>query len=104
MVPPLFNLDPKSNNSEHLALLFSITQSLSGHLEVNALFERILALAPDLKADFAALLVQEGDETIYYRSTQPGREELTGLTGRRFAQRLLKDGLEGGCCGTISPW
>ena len=95
MVPPLFNLDPKSNNSEHLALLFSITQSLSGHLEVNALFERILALAPDLKADFAALLVQEGDETIYYRSTQPGREELTGLTGRRFAQRLLKDGLEG---------
>jgi signal transduction histidine kinase len=95
MAAPLFDAEAKSNNPEHLALLFSITQSLSGHLEINALFERILALAPDLKADFAALLVQEGDETIYYRSTQPGREELVGLTGRRFAQRLLKDGLEG---------
>lgn len=95
MTPPILDLEAKADNIEHLALLFNITQSLSGHLEVNALFERILALAPELKADFAALLVQEGDETIYYRSTQPGREELIGLTGRRFAQRLLKDGLEG---------
>ncbi|HXV42452.1 MAG TPA: GAF domain-containing protein [Anaerolineae bacterium] len=95
MAAPPFDAEAKSNNPEHLALLFNITQSLSGHLEINALFERILALAPDLKANFSALLVQEGDETIYYRSTQPGREELVGLTGRRFAQRLLKDGLEG---------
>lgn len=95
MTSPTLDLNAKAANTEHLALLFSITQSLSGHLEVNALFERILALAPDFKADFAALLVQEGAETTYYRSTQPGREELVGLTGRRFAQRLLKDGLEG---------
>jgi signal transduction histidine kinase len=81
--------------TEHLALLFGITQSLSGHLELNTLFERILALAPALGANFAGLLVQEGDETIYYHSTQPGREELTGPAGRRFAQKLLKDGLEG---------
>lgn len=95
MAPPPLDFAAKTANIQHLALLFNITQSLSGHLEVNALFECILALAPDLKADFAALLVQEGEETIYYRSTQPGREELIGLTGRRFAQRLLKDGVEG---------
>ncbi len=95
MAPPPLDSAAKTVNIQHLALLFNITQSLSGHLEVNALFECILALAPDLKADFAALLVQEGEETIYYRSTQPGREELIGLTGRRFAQRLLKDGIEG---------
>jgi hypothetical protein len=93
--PISFRFEPKPVNTQHLALLFKITQSLSGYLEVNALFERILSLVPDLQADFAALLVQEGDETIYYRSTQPGREELIGPAGRRFAQKLLKDGLEG---------
>lgn len=90
---PKFGVDP--TNTEHLALLFGLTQFLSGHLELNDLFERILALPPYLNAKFGALLIQEGDEIIYYRSTQPGREELTGPTGRRFAQRLLKDGLEG---------
>jgi signal transduction histidine kinase len=90
---PDFGIDP--NNSEHLALLFGITQFLSGHLDINDLFERILALAPYLEARFAALLIQEEEEIIYYRSTQPGREELTGPAGRRFGQRLLKDGLEG---------
>ena len=90
---PDFGIDPA--NTEHLALLFSVTQMLSGHLDINDLFERILALIPHLDADFAALLIQEGDETIYYRSTEPGREELTGPPGLHFAQRLLKDGLEG---------
>lgn len=95
IAPPLLNPETKADNIEHLALLFNINQSLSGQLEINALFERILALTAELRADFSALLVQEGDETIYYRSTQPGREELIGLAGRRFAQRLLKDGVEG---------
>lgn len=84
-----------STSTEDLALLFGITQSLSGHLDIDELFERILALAPRLNADFAAILVQEGDDTIYYRSSQPGREELTGPAGRRFAKRLLKESLEG---------
>jgi signal transduction histidine kinase len=88
-----FGIDP--DNNEHLALLFGITQFLSGHLDINDLFERVLALTPYLEAEFAALLIQEEEEIIYYRSTQPGREELVGPTGRRFAQRLLKDGLEG---------
>jgi signal transduction histidine kinase/uncharacterized protein YigA (DUF484 family) len=90
---PDFGID--LSNAEQLALLFGITQFLSGHLDINDLFVRILALAPYLDAEFSALLVQEGDEIIYYRSTQPGREELVGTTGRRFAQRLLEDGLEG---------
>lgn len=90
---PDFGVDLE--NTEHLALLFGITQFLSGHLDLNDLFERILALAPYLSAEFSALLLRQGSEIIYYRSTQPGREELTGTTGRRFAQRLLKDGLEG---------
>jgi signal transduction histidine kinase len=91
--PPDFGIDP--NNSEHLALLFGINQFLSGHLDIHDLFERILALAPYLEAGFAALLIQEEDEVTYYRSTQPGREELVGPAGRRFAQRIIKDGLEG---------
>ncbi|MBN1993232.1 MAG: GAF domain-containing protein [Anaerolineae bacterium] len=91
--PPNFGIDP--TNAEHLALLFGITQMLSGHLDINDLFERILTLAPQLNAHFSALLMQEGDETIYYRSTEPGREELMGSTGLHFALRLLKDGLEG---------
>ena len=90
---PNFGIDP--NNAEHLALLFGITQFLTGHLDINDLFERILALAPYLEAEFSALLIQEADEIIYYRSTQPGREELTGPAGQRFAQRLLVNGLEG---------
>lgn len=90
---PDFGIDP--NNAEHLALLFGINQFVSGHLDIHDLFERILALAPYLEAKFAALLIEEDGEIIYYRSTQPGREELTGPAGRRFGQRLLKDGLEG---------
>ncbi len=90
---PNFDLEPY--NAEHLALLFGITQFLSGHLDINDLFGRILDLAPYLDAEFAALLVLEGTEVIYFRSTQPGREELIGTAGRRFAQRLLEDGLEG---------
>ncbi|MEW5961885.1 MAG: GAF domain-containing protein, partial [Chloroflexota bacterium] len=86
-------IDPA--NIEHVAILFGITQALSGHLDIQELFECILALAPALGGDFASLLVQEGDETIYYRSTLPGCEELTGPVGRRFAQRLLEHGLEG---------
>ena len=91
--PPDFNI--AAHNPEHLALLFGITQFLSGHLDINDLFERILALTPYLEAQFSALLVQEEDEIIYYRSTEPGREELIGPAGRRFARRLLQDGLEG---------
>lgn len=89
-------VDPtQSLTHEQLGLLFSITQSLSGYLELNTLFEHILTLAPDFRADFSSLLVQEQDEPIYFRSTQPGCEELIGPAGRRFAQKLLKEGLEG---------
>ncbi len=90
---PDFGID--LTNAEHLALLFGITQFLSGHPDISDLFERILALAPYLDAEFSALLVQEENEIIYYRSNQPGREELIGPAGRRFAQRLLEDGIEG---------
>ena len=94
--PPAPDFDSIPTDPQHLTLLLGITQTLSGHfLDINDLFERILLLAPYLGADFAGLLVQEGDETIYYRSTQPGREELIGPAGRRFAQRLVKHGLEG---------
>lgn len=95
LTPHISGLGATPHNVQHLALLFGITQLLNSHLDINDLFERIMSLAPHLAADFAALLIQEGDETMYYRSTQPGCEELTGPVGRRFAQRLLKDGLEG---------
>lgn len=84
----------QSLTHKQLGQLFRITQSLSGHLELNTLFERILTLALDFKADFASLLVQEQDEPIYFRSTQPGCEELIGPAGRRFAHKLLQEGLE----------
>ncbi|MDX1524080.1 MAG: GAF domain-containing protein, partial [Anaerolineae bacterium] len=95
-ISPSLTFSTTPTNPEHLAILFGINQTLSGHFsDINDLFERVLSLAPYLRADFAALLIQEDNETIYYRSTQPGREELSGSTGRRFAQRLLRDGLEG---------
>lgn len=91
--PPDLGIDPLT--SEHLPLLFGITQTLSGHLDIEALFEQVLRLTSHFEADFASLLVLEDDDVIYYRSTQPGRQELTGATGRRFATRLLANGLEG---------
>ena len=86
-------IDP--TNVEHLALLFGITQTLNGQFDFQELVERVLGLAPVLGGDSASLLVQERDDTIYYRSTIPGCEELVGPAGRHFAQRLLKEGLEG---------
>ena len=88
-----FNLP--THNTEHLTLLFGITQYLSGHLDIHDLFERIVELAPYLNAEFSALLLVEHNETIYYRSTQPGRQELIGSAGLQFARRLIKNGLEG---------
>lgn len=94
--PNLLDLGVTPSDPGHLALLFGITQTLNDYfLDINDLFERILALAPYLRADFSALLVQEGAEMLYYRSTQPGREELIGPAGRRFARRLIAEGLEG---------
>jgi len=96
MAPPAPSFGAIPSDPEHLALLFGINQTLSGHfLNLGDLFERVLNLAPYLNADFAGLLIQESEETTYYRSTQPGREELTGPAGRRFAQRLINDGIEG---------
>ena len=84
-----------NQNVEQLALLFAITQTLSGRFDFQELIERILGLAPVLRGDSASILVQEKDQTIYYRSTIPGCEELVGPAGSHFAQRLLKEGLEG---------
>ncbi len=93
--PPGLEVATVPAEAEHLALLFDISQSLSGQFDIQELFERILALAPSLGGDSATLLVQERDETVYYRSTVPGCEELVGPAGRHFAQRLLNEGLEG---------
>ncbi len=90
------SFDTLSSNPEHLTLLFGINQTLNRHfLNINDLFERVLTLTYYLEAHFSALLLIENEEISYYRSTQPGQEELTGLAGRRFAQRLLNDGIEG---------
>ncbi len=90
---PDFDIEPQK--LDHLPLLFGITQFLSGQLDINDLFERVLELAPYLNASFAALLVLEDEQVMYYRSTQPGREELNRTVGRKFAQRLVANGLEG---------
>ncbi len=84
-----------ASSPDHLALLFGIAQTLSGQFDLQELFERILALAPSLGGSSASILVRERDETLYYRSTIPGCEELSGPAGQHFAQRLLQDGLEG---------
>ncbi len=91
--PPGFSVAPPM--LEHLPQLFGIAQFLSGHLDINDLFERVLGLAPYLNAEFASLLVLENKQIFHYRSTQPGREELTHTVGRRFARRLVNYGLEG---------
>lgn len=90
---PDFDIEPQK--LDYLPLLFGITQFLSGQLDINDLFERVLELAPYLNGSFAALLVLEDEQVMYYRSTQPGREELNRTVGRKFAQRLVANGLEG---------
>ncbi|MFQ5611658.1 MAG: GAF domain-containing protein [Anaerolineae bacterium] len=83
------------NPGGNQALLFEISKALSGYTDEDHLFERILSLAPRLGADFASILVVENEETVYFWSSIPGQEDLKGPAGRRFAQRLLADGLEG---------
>jgi PAS domain S-box-containing protein len=96
LIAPFYQENPpQSPAPEHLALLFNITQTLSGQLDIEQLLERVVAQAPLLGGHFAAVLIQEDDDTLHYRSSQPGREELTGPTGHRFALRLLAEGLEG---------
>ena len=93
--PRIPNLESQVRKPQHLALLFGITQLLNGQLDLDQLLERILNLPLYLNVDFAALLLREGDSAIFYRSNQPGREELTGPVGNRFARKLLAHGLEG---------
>ncbi|GAB4454629.1 MAG: hypothetical protein Kow0031_36540 [Anaerolineae bacterium] len=93
--PRLPGSTPSIHNPQHLTLLFGITQLLSGHLELTTLLERILGLMPYFGAEFGAILLQENQTGLYYRSSQPGREELVGPAGKRFAARLLSHGLEG---------
>lgn len=93
--PRLPNLETPVHKPEQLALLFGITQLLSGYLELDRLLERILELMPYFGAECGAVLLQEGESGVFYRSNQPGREELFGPAGKRFATRLLDRGLEG---------
>lgn len=77
------------------ALLLEITKALSGYVDPDHLFERILNLAGKLGADFASILVIEGGDTLYFHSSRPGQDNLDGASSRRFAQQLLSSGLEG---------
>jgi signal transduction histidine kinase len=90
---PEFRVD--SYPTEQLELLFGITQFLSVHLDLDDLLERILALCSHLNAQYSSVLLQETGNGLYYRSTFPGHEELTGASGIRLGQRLLDNGLEG---------
>jgi signal transduction histidine kinase len=90
---PEFKID--AYPPEQLELLFGITQFLSSHLDLDDLLERILALCPYLNAQYSSVLLNESGGGLYYRSTLPGHEELTGASGQRVARRFLEDGLEG---------
>jgi signal transduction histidine kinase len=76
-------------------LLLEITKALGGYTDADNLYKRILSLAPELGADFASILVVADEDTLYFRSSIPGQEELKGPPGRPFAQRLMSSGLEG---------
>ncbi|MFQ5575681.1 MAG: GAF domain-containing protein, partial [Anaerolineae bacterium] len=76
-------------------LILQIQEALREYLEPATLFEATLALLPKLGADFGSILLQTDANTLYFRSTLPGQEDLAGPAGRRFARRLLSGGLEG---------
>ena len=76
-------------------LLLNIQQTLAKYLEPSDLLDAVLALLPQLGADFGSVVAQTGDGSIYFRSTLPGQEDLLGPAGRRFARKLLAEGLEG---------
>jgi signal transduction histidine kinase len=75
--------------------LYQIYKSLEDQLELPPLFAAILELLPRFGADFGSLLIQETNDQLHYLSSIPGREGMVGPAGRRFAYRLLTDGLSG---------
>ncbi|MEM7031243.1 MAG: GAF domain-containing protein [Chloroflexota bacterium] len=72
-----------------------IHTALETYLELPPLFEAILALFPELGSDFGSIILQEEKETLHFQSTIPGQEGLSGPSGRRYADRLVKEGLVG---------
>ncbi len=75
--------------------VLNLQQTLAQYLEPSDLLDAILALLPQLGADFGSVVAQTGDGSIYFRSSLPGQEDLVGPAGRRFARKLLAEGLEG---------
>jgi signal transduction histidine kinase/uncharacterized protein YigA (DUF484 family) len=86
-----------SSDRDHMrvSLLYQVARELGGQLDTDQLLDQILALAPRLGAEFAYIIIEEKDGTLHFRSTAPGREEFVGGVGRRLAQRMLQNGVEG---------
>jgi len=86
---------PSDRDHLRVSLLYQVAQELSGQLDTDHLLDQILALAPRLGAKFAYIIIEETDGTLHFRSTAPGREEFVGVLGRRLAQRMMQNGVEG---------
>jgi GAF domain-containing protein len=88
---------PIASGRDHMrvSLLYQVARELGGQLDTDQLLDQILALAPRLGAEFAYIIIEEKDGTLHFRSTAPGREEFVGGVGRRLAQRMLQNGVEG---------
>jgi len=86
-----------SSDRDHLrvSLLYQVAKELSSQLDTDQLLDQILALAPRLGAQFAYIIIEEKDGVLNFRSTAPGREEFVGAIGRRLAQHMLQNNVEG---------
>ncbi len=91
------SISPIASDRDHMrvSLLYQVARELGGQLDTDQLLDQILALAPRLGAEFAYIIIEEKDGTLHFRSTAPGREEFVGGVGRRLAQRMLQNGVEG---------
>jgi len=88
-------LEEISQERERLSLLFEVSRELSSTLDVNAIFNTAMNLAPRLGAHYAYILVlgdTEGDAD--FRGTVPGLEHFGGNEARAFATAIAKQGLE----------
>ncbi len=79
----------------HMEKFFQEQKIFFAYQEPCELFDAILAFLPQLGADFGSILIQTAANTIYFRSSIPGQEEMVGPAGRRFAARLIEEGVEG---------
>lgn len=79
---------------EYLIIANDAGRRLTSEMSITGVMDAVLALAPRLGATHGYLLVCEGTEPIYFRTTYAAQELESREGALTFAQHLLEEGLE----------